>query len=290
MADNNRDRYEDRWNEREHNRDPRTGERLYQEQDRERQSQFSSGIPQRVEAGQRERWEDRGYENQGDYSRRESYGRNDDRGERQDPSYDYEMNRGERGYASTDSGQGQSNFRSHLDSHREQKDRGFGATSSGVNWGATSMGRHRLGSLTESAARTARYRPYEAHQQDPNRPSYAGRGPKGYKRTDERLQEEISERLVHDHDVDASDIEVNVIGGVVTLSGTVQDRQSKRIAEDLAEEVWGVTEVQNQIRVNRGSVDASTTSTSSLNSDSSQTSSSASAAGGRGDTVFGTKR
>jgi len=51
--------------------------------------------------------------------------------------------------------------------------------------------------------------------------SYRGRGPKNYQRSDDRIREDICERLAMDHDVDASDIEVAVAEGVVTLNGTV---------------------------------------------------------------------
>ena len=81
------------------------------------------------------------------------------------------------------------------------------------------------------------------------RPSY--RGPRGYKRSDERLREEVCERLGHDWDVDASDIEVNVANGEVTLSGSVDDRRQKFRVEHLADGVWGVNEVHNQLRVKR---------------------------------------
>lgn len=83
------------------------------------------------------------------------------------------------------------------------------------------------------------------------RPSYRGRGPKNYQRSDERIREEVCERLTMDHDVDASDIEVSVNGGVVTLEGSVNERHAKRIAEDIADGVRGVTDVQNNLRVNR---------------------------------------
>ena len=75
------------------------------------------------------------------------------------------------------------------------------------------------------------------------------RGPKGYKRSDELSQEDVNDRLADDPYVDASDIEVSVSGGEVNLSGTVEDRQSRRRAEDLAEQVSGVSHVQNGIRV-----------------------------------------
>lgn len=83
------------------------------------------------------------------------------------------------------------------------------------------------------------------------RPSYRGRGPKNYQRSDERIREDVCERLERDDRVDASDLEVLVDGGIVTMSGTVQDREMKRRAEDLAESCGGVRDVQNQIRVAR---------------------------------------
>ena len=84
-----------------------------------------------------------------------------------------------------------------------------------------------------------------------SRPSYRGRGPKNYQRSDERIREDVCERLAEDHDVDATDIEVTVSGGVVVLTGSVGERQAKRIAEDLAESVRGVRDVENNLRVAR---------------------------------------
>ena len=42
---------------------------------------------------------------------------------------------------------------------------------------------------------------------DVNRPSFQGRGPKSYARSDERLRELICERLLDDPLVDASDLD-----------------------------------------------------------------------------------
>jgi hypothetical protein len=78
---------------------------------------------------------------------------------------------------------------------------------------------------------------------------YYGRGPKGYQRSDERIQDDVCERLTRDPRVDASEIEVSVKEGEVTLSGTVVDRRQKRTAEDTIEHVLGVKEVHNRIRV-----------------------------------------
>ncbi|HVY82509.1 MAG TPA: BON domain-containing protein [Steroidobacteraceae bacterium] len=81
------------------------------------------------------------------------------------------------------------------------------------------------------------------------RQGYMGRGPKGYSRSDQRITEDVSDRLTEDWAVDASDIEVSVTGGEVTLSGTVPTREQKRRAENIAAEVLGVKDVQNNIRV-----------------------------------------
>ena len=78
---------------------------------------------------------------------------------------------------------------------------------------------------------------------------YAGRGPKGYQRSDERLKEEICDRLTAAPDIDAVEIEVIVQGGEVTLQGSVPDRSMKRAAEDTAEEISGVQQVHNRLRV-----------------------------------------
>ena len=80
---------------------------------------------------------------------------------------------------------------------------------------------------------------------------YTGRGPRNYQRSDERIREEVCERLAHHPDIDATDIDIRVQSGEVTLEGHVTDRWAKRWAEDVAEGIFGVKEVHNQIRVNQ---------------------------------------
>jgi BON domain len=78
---------------------------------------------------------------------------------------------------------------------------------------------------------------------------YAGKGPKGYARSDDRIREDINEALSQDPDVDASDVDVHVTNGEVVLSGFVSSRGEKRAAEDATERCAGVTDVQNRITV-----------------------------------------
>ncbi len=78
---------------------------------------------------------------------------------------------------------------------------------------------------------------------------HRGKGPKSYNRSDDRIKEDINDKLSDDPFVDASEIEVTVSNGDVTLTGTVDERSSKRRAEDIAENVSGVKNVENRIRV-----------------------------------------
>ena len=87
---------------------------------------------------------------------------------------------------------------------------------------------------------------------DEFRGPHAGRGPRGYTRSDERIREDVCDRLCEHGFVDAGDIEVRVASGEVTLLGSVPSRQEKRMAEDAAEQVSGVRQLHNELRVNEG--------------------------------------
>src|SRR6476646_264940 len=71
-------------------------------------------------------------------------------------------------------------------------------------------------------------------------PSGIGKGPKNYKRSDSRIYDDICEALYNDSHVDASDIEVEVNNGLVTLRGVVDDRVMKKEAEFCIENISGV--------------------------------------------------
>lgn len=88
-------------------------------------------------------------------------------------------------------------------------------------------------------------------QKERERESFRGRGPKGYTRSDERLQEIICEMLTRDPDIDASEVSVAVKNGEVTLTGTVDDRRTKFLIEHRVDQCSGAKEIHNRLRVSR---------------------------------------
>lgn len=89
--------------------------------------------------------------------------------------------------------------------------------------------------------------------QDPeSRPrpgSHKGKGPRNYQRRDDRILEDFNDRLCDNPYIDASEIDVSVADGNVVLSGSVDDRESKRLAEDIGDSVSGVRNVENRLKV-----------------------------------------
>jgi hypothetical protein len=84
------------------------------------------------------------------------------------------------------------------------------------------------------------------------RMSHAGRGSKNYKRSDERIEEDVHEALMRDAGVDATDIDVSVSNGEVTLSGEVDTRQARRRAEECIEGISGVRDIHNNLKARHG--------------------------------------
>lgn len=79
--------------------------------------------------------------------------------------------------------------------------------------------------------------------------NYTGLGPKGYRRPDNLIEEEVCELLKWDTEVDASEIEVFVQDGLVNLKGSVDSRHAKRRAENILDHVKGVIDIQNGIYI-----------------------------------------
>jgi len=77
-----------------------------------------------------------------------------------------------------------------------------------------------------------------------------GSDPQSGKASDDaRIREVIRRRLAQRSDLDASDIEVQVESGEVTLAGTVAERDARWLAEDLLEAIPGVSLVHNHLRL-----------------------------------------
>jgi osmotically-inducible protein OsmY len=118
------------------------------------------------------------------------------------------------------------------------------------------------------------------------------RTPKGYTRSDDRIREDVNDRLMQSNDLDPSEIEVQVSSGEVKLTGTVESRHEKFLAEQLAEAVLGVKDIENQLRVQRqnsggrseSQVEGKRSSSTNSSSTSTSGSTSGSSAGQRGAT------
>ena len=85
--------------------------------------------------------------------------------------------------------------------------------------------------------------PRRAHE------SYRGLGPRGYIRSDQRIYEDICDRLTENPFIDASDITVTVRDRTVTLAGSVENMLALHQAEEIAYEVAGVADVRNELIV-----------------------------------------
>lgn len=92
---------------------------------------------------------------------------------------------------------------------------------------------------------------FEAHRRSRRDGPHYGKGPKGWKRSDDSIRTDACEALMDDGHVDASEIEVSVEDGVIRLQGTVEERSAKRRAESCVENLSGVKDVINEIRLKR---------------------------------------
>jgi osmotically-inducible protein OsmY len=85
------------------------------------------------------------------------------------------------------------------------------------------------------------------------RGGHYGRGPRGYQRSDDRIEEEINDQLTRHWSLDATDVQVEVNNGEVTLLGSVQTRRDRQLAEAIADSVFGVRDIHNRLAVQKPS-------------------------------------
>lgn len=83
------------------------------------------------------------------------------------------------------------------------------------------------------------------------RPDHRGKGPRNYKRTDERIMEDIIDQLTREQSVDLTELEIEVKDGEVFLSGRAHDRYIRHKVEDVTDGIPGVKHIENAIRVSR---------------------------------------
>ncbi len=78
-----------------------------------------------------------------------------------------------------------------------------------------------------------------------------GKCPRNYRRSEARICEDISEHIMREPSIDASDVEIDVHGQEVTLEGSVPDHWMKRCIEELAQDALTVDHVENRLRVRK---------------------------------------
>lgn len=144
--------------------------------------------------------------------------------------------------------------------YRSYQDYGSSSSAMGRSWSGTDDGASQGYGASQGSYGTSRDMNYGYQSQDPQYRTQAdyrgqesrghsGKGPKGYKRSDEKIHDEVCDLLTTHYDIDASELEVEVKEGVVTLGGAVESRRIKRLAEDLVADMNGVKDVRNQIKV-----------------------------------------
>lgn len=174
-----------------------------------------------------------GYGNQDQYRQSSGYGASGSYGQQRGGS-DY-MNRNrqndnDNSWWDRTKSEVRSWFNDDNSSNNEGRNRNYGMYEGGMAGGSRNIGSDRM-------------------QDSENRGQHWGKGPKGYQRSEDRIREDVCERLAYDGHVDASNIDVKVEGSEVVLTGTVRSRAEKRRAEDLVDAIMGVRNVENRIRV-----------------------------------------
>jgi len=221
-----------------------------------------------------------GLGNQGDYS---SYGSSPDRENERNRNSNWNrndsdwrgnmgddenrLNQGWRDYQGTEWNSGRSSYQPYQE---EQYQPGFGGRGRGESMGGRNQNSGQGQEFGNSYQDSSRNRQGgenggmggmgEGFFGGSGEQSHRGKGPKGYQRSDERIEETLNDRLTDDHMLDASEIEVKVSKGEVTLTGTVMKKEDKRRAEEIAEQVSGVSNVENRIRVTKDSGDKNSSS------------------------------
>lgn len=210
--------------------------------DEDRRSRYASLPVFGLDYGNPRKYPER--ERYGAYRDRDDWGRNysDPRSGR---NYGDEWNR--RNYRDEGSGRDYgSDWRSTGSSRgRQGSGGGWGGRESSVDWRRGAHGERGWWDRTKDEVRSWFGDEDAEHRRDVD---HRGRGPRSYTRSDDRIREDVNDWLMEDSFVDATDIEVMVVAGEVTLTGTVDSRDMKWRAENIAADVTGVKDVNNRLR------------------------------------------
>jgi BON domain len=134
--------------------------------------------------------------------------------------------------------------------HRTYGYRGYGSAfgpETAIHWGRGFGGVGVLGGYGASTLPRAAFFNGEAWDRGP----YVGLGPQGYSRSDERVREDICDELTRRGDIDPSRVVVTVRNGEVTLEGSVDSLETRRVVDDVASACIGVTQVNDRLRLER---------------------------------------
>ncbi|HEU4589087.1 MAG TPA: BON domain-containing protein [Gemmatimonadales bacterium] len=83
------------------------------------------------------------------------------------------------------------------------------------------------------------------------RPTGAGRERMPEPGSDEQIWEDVHDQLMENPDIDATEVEVSVDDGEVTLTGRVDSREAKWLAEEIVRAIPGVADVRNKLKIAR---------------------------------------
>jgi len=179
---------------------------------------------------------------EGSYSRRFDY---DDYNNRSNPGYDSDYNRSygrSTGNASTGSNQYRDRY--------ERRGEVYGRDHHTQNREKNQGNRDWWDRATDEVASWFGDDGAERRREDDKRfGPHRGKRTNGFSRFDECSQEDVNDRLSDYSFIDASEIDVTVEGAEVVLTGTVDNKEEKRRAEDIAERISGVKNVENRLKV-----------------------------------------
>ena len=125
--------------------------------------------------------------------------------------------------------------------------RGTDSYGGAIHWGRGFGGVGVMGGSGRETLPHAGFFTAEAWDRGP----YVGLGPRGYLRPDERILEDICDQLTRRGDVDPRRVLVTVRNGEVTLEGTVDSLETRRIVDEIASLCSGVTQVNDRLRAER---------------------------------------